>query len=120
MENLVRRACLADGEIDLEASIDCATDPRLQHQLQAADVAIVGWRGGDSPTVVRSLLEQRPTLRVLLIELAAADAVRYELRPEQTWLGPVSPAEIVRAVHEDEAHAGAWAMLTRSGGRGGG
>jgi hypothetical protein len=120
MENLVRRACLADGEIDLEPSVDCAADPRAQRRLDLADVAIVGLRGGDSRAVVQSMLQQRPKLRVMLIELAAADAILYELRPEQTWLGPVSPTEIVRAVHDDAAHAGTWAMLTQGGGGGSG
>jgi hypothetical protein len=112
MENLVRRACLADGQIDVETCIDWVTDARAQRHLHTADVAIIGLRGDDSWAGVRSVLEQRPVLRVLLIEVAAADAVLYELRPEQTWLGSVSPSDIVRAIHDDDAHARAWSTLS--------
>lgn len=114
----MRRACLADGEIDVEASLDCVADWQAERQLDGVDVAIVGQRAGESSAFVRAMLQERPMLRVMLIELADAHAVLWELRPEQTRLGPVSPTEIVRAVHDDEAHVVRWATLTQTSGRG--
>lgn len=118
MEDLVRRACLADGEIDVELSIDSVDELRTQLARCKPDVVIAAVRDGDASATVLAMLQLRPMLRVLLIALSGAVADLYELRPEQTRLGPVSPTEIVRAVRDDGAHAGAWAMMTNADLRG--
>lgn len=111
MEDLVRRACIADGAISVEESTASLDDLLPGLMTSPADVVIVGIRADDMPSIPRALLERRPRLRVLLVAMRDADAELYELRPHRARLGAVSPAEIVRAVRDDEAHDEAWTAL---------
>jgi DNA-binding NarL/FixJ family response regulator len=111
MEDLVRRACLADDSIEVVASTRSFDQMQLQLTNLAVDVMIAAVHGGDETTRSLAILAERPTMRVLLIAATGASADLYELRPHRTRLGPVSPAEIVRALHDDTEHAQAWASV---------
>lgn len=111
MEDLVRRACLADDSIDVVASTRSFDEMRMQLANRAVDVMIAAVQGGDETARSLAMLEARPTMRVLLIALNGAHADLYELRPHRTRLGPVSPAEIVRALQDAAAHTRAWASV---------
>lgn len=111
MEDLVRNACLADDSIEVVASTRSFDQMQLQLTNLAVDVMIAAVHGGDETVRSLAMLEQRPTMRVLLIAATGASADLYELRPQRTRLGPVSPAEIVRALHDNAEHAQAWASV---------
>jgi hypothetical protein len=69
-----------------------------------ADVVIIG---GDDPSLVAELLEQRPRLKVLSVAADARDSWLYALRSERVHLGGLSADSLVAAVRRSagaEAH----------------
>jgi DNA-binding NarL/FixJ family response regulator len=60
-----------------------------------ADVVIVG---GNDPSIVATLLEQHPRLKVLAVAADASRSWLYELKPERVQLGCLSAERLVAAV----------------------
>ena len=114
MDDLVRRACRADGGIEICASVAGAAGMQREISRSEVDVVIAGTTSADGAELSLALLTLRPSVRVLLIAGHDAVAELVELRPERTSLGAVAPADIVRIVHDDAAHTAAWAAIARS------
>lgn len=62
------------------------------------DFVVVGVEGEEPPDDCRRLLGEQPHVRVLGLEANAGTAYLYELRPEMSPLGEVSPDDVVAAM----------------------
>lgn len=112
MEELVRRACSSDPTVQLvERSV--GTLDAFLHETTPLNVdVVITCVDLNSASMSRALLDRHPSVRVLMIEKRDGEAMLYELRPFRTFLGPVSPVELMRAVKDDTAHTNAWSMLS--------
>lgn len=111
MEDLVRRACEVDDTIELGPSLASLEEMRLELRRREVDVVIAGVTHGDGAEMPLAVLELRPRARVLLVAVRDAVAELFELRPQRTRLGAVTPGDIRRAVGDDGVHATTWANL---------
>jgi DNA-binding NarL/FixJ family response regulator len=64
------------------------------------DVVVVGLEDGDLPRDCLELLFERPQMKVLGIEARDGRAWLYELRPEQSEIGEVSPDDVVDTIRD--------------------
>jgi DNA-binding NarL/FixJ family response regulator len=88
---------LAEAEADdleLVGVVHGSSVARKAERLRA-DVVIVG---GDDPSIVATLLEQQPRLKVLAVAADARRSWLYALRPERIQLGCLSAESLVAAV----------------------
>ena len=114
MDDLIRRACLAESDIDVAPSIRQIEEMRneLGHRpYDDIDVVIAGVSDRSATGLPRALLERHPRTRVLLLELHGGIGALYELIPHHERLGPMSPSEIVRVVRDDATRAEMWDEL---------
>ena len=111
MEDLVRRACMADGTIEIDDSIRTVEGLCAALGSRQLDAVIAGAIDGDTSPIPPATLQLQSTLRLLLITARDGVAELFELLPHRTRLGDVTPMEIVRAVQDDRRHASAWAAL---------
>ncbi|HEV8495440.1 MAG TPA: hypothetical protein VGQ56_01175 [Gemmatimonadaceae bacterium] len=114
MEDLVRRAFLAGGTIEVDRSIESIDDLRAELSRHRVDAIITSVAPGDMSPIPLAALQLQPRLRVVLITIDAGAGELIELRPQRTQLGEVTPSEIVRVVEDDGAHARTWADLVEA------
>jgi hypothetical protein len=62
------------------------------------DLLVLGIDGTELPEECGPTFAERPDMRVIGIELEAAEAVLYELRPHRISLGAVTPADLAIAI----------------------
>jgi hypothetical protein len=110
MQDLVRRACQADCEIEVGPSIESLSE-LTRDFMREIDVVIAGVRTREDADRALTVLALRPPVRVLLIAAQDGVAELFALRPQRTRLGAVTPADIVSAVRDTAPHAAAWAGL---------
>jgi DNA-binding NarL/FixJ family response regulator len=96
LRDLVRRAL--DSSDDIASTT--ATADALEEAVAAAkpDAVIVPLEDASLSGESRRFLEERARVRVLGLGLRDGRAVLYELRPERSELGEVSPDEFAQAV----------------------
>ena len=66
-----------------------------------ADVLVIGMENNQPPGVVSYVLEEYPSLRIILVNIGDQHGFLYELRPELIPIGEVSSPqfpEVIRAV----------------------
>jgi hypothetical protein len=110
-KDLVRRACLADGTIEIDVTIDSVAELCTELTHRRLDAVIAGATPGEMSPIPLAALQLQPTLRVLLITARDGVSELFELLPRRTRLGDLTPTEIIRAVRDDGAHATAWSGL---------
>jgi hypothetical protein len=69
-------------------------DLAIVAEVGEADVAVTELEGG----AVGDLLRDRPRLRVIALSADGREASSFELRPDETKLGEVSPAALLAAI----------------------
>lgn len=62
------------------------------------DVVLLGLPSGDVPPFYNELLYAHPTLRLLAVTGDGRSAYRYELRPQRSPVGEVSPQGLLDAI----------------------
>jgi hypothetical protein len=112
MEDLVRRACLAGGTIEVEVSVNTVDDLRAELSRRQVDAIIAAKTPNEMSLIPLTALQIQPTLRVVLITTDSGAGDLIELRPQRTHLGEITASEIVHVVNDDAAHVRSWAELT--------
>ena len=69
------------------------------------DVLIVGLDEYEPGDVYLDLLERRPRLRILALSGHGREAILWELRPQRTALGEISPETLLAAVAAEDWRA---------------
>ena len=69
------------------------------------DFVVVGVEGDEPPDDCRRLLAEQRHVRVLGLEASAGTGFLYELRPEMSPLGEVSPDDVVAAIRDGVTRA---------------
>lgn len=111
MEDLVRKACDADGEIEVGRSVADMAQLREEFMTHEVNVVIAATSRAGELAIPQAVFALQPQARVLLIEPDEAAGDVFELRPRLSRLGPLSPQDVVRAVCDDADHAKAWCAL---------
>jgi hypothetical protein len=87
------------GPDDLVAAVDSLS----------ANVVVFGSAANELPGSCRSLLERRPSVKVIVVGGDMRHTTLYELRPHRLPLGDVSPKDLVAAIRAAvAASAAAW------------
>jgi len=111
MEDLVRRACLAGGTVEVEVSVHTIDELRAELSRRRVDAIIAAKTPNEMSLMPLTALQIQPTLRVVLITTDSGVGDLIELRPQRTHLGEMTPSEIVHVVNDDAAHVRSWAEL---------
>jgi hypothetical protein len=102
LEQIIRRALERESELELVADGPPHTAAAAAGRL---DLVILVMPGAEAAARCRELLQRFPGLRALLVlEDARGDASLYQLRPTESRLGRLSPAELVQRIRE-QLHA---------------
>lgn len=88
-------------EPDMVIEGDYAADGDVRSAVRRADVDVL--ITGDGSAALdsepwRALLYEHPGLKVLVLEQSDGTAVLYEMRPQRTSLGEISPSSLVDAI----------------------
>jgi DNA-binding NarL/FixJ family response regulator len=62
------------------------------------DVLVLGSGGGNVPALCRALVQRRPALKVLAVEMDGRRTWLYEMRPHQTLIGEISPTALLDTI----------------------
>jgi DNA-binding NarL/FixJ family response regulator len=62
------------------------------------DVIVLGSDGAGTPALCRGLVQQRPALKVLAVQMDGRRTWLYEMRPHQTLIGEISPATLLDTI----------------------
>jgi DNA-binding NarL/FixJ family response regulator len=62
------------------------------------DVLVLGSDAADVPALCRGLVQQRPALKVLAVEMDGRRTWLYEMRPHQTLIGEISPGALLDTI----------------------
>jgi DNA-binding NarL/FixJ family response regulator len=62
------------------------------------DVIVIGSDGVGVPALCRGLVQQRPALKVLAVQMDGRRTWLYEMRPHQTLIGEISPATLLDTI----------------------
>lgn len=62
------------------------------------DVLVIGSGGANVPALCRGLVQQRPALKVLAVEMDGRRTWLYEMRPHQTLIGEISPTALLDTI----------------------
>jgi DNA-binding NarL/FixJ family response regulator len=99
VRDMVESAARRDPDVEVVGVLDHAD--ALGAATDDAEVIVVGVDQQRLPASCRALLDERAAgLRLLGIEAGGGGAYLYELRPRQSPLGELSPAEVVDAIKE--------------------
>jgi len=69
-----------------------------------ADIVVIGMENAEPPGVVSHLLDEYPTLGIIIVDVGNQRGFLYELRPELVPIGEVSSVhfpDVIRAVVRD-------------------
>jgi len=95
----ILRATIADHpDLELAGELVGHESPWDDPRTQTADVVLHGSGNGADQETARALLYATPRSRVFQLTASGADTYVYELRPERTFLGELSPQELVDAI----------------------
>ena len=94
LREIVRSVIVAEADLELVAEV---------HDPGALDKAIPRHRpdfviGHSAPHEIERLLEERPSMKVLQVDSTGRSSFLYELRPQRTALGEMSPARLLEAI----------------------
>jgi DNA-binding NarL/FixJ family response regulator len=70
-----------------------------------ADVVVIGMEDAQPPGIVSRLLDEDPSLRIIVVEANSQQGFLYQLRPELLPIGDVSSLgfrNVIRAVVQDQ------------------
>lgn len=73
-----------------------------------ADVVVIGMENAQPPGIVSHLLDEYPSLRIILVDVGEHRGFLYELRPELVPIGDMSSVQfpiVVRAAVRDRGGA---------------
>ena len=62
------------------------------------DVLVLGSNAADVASLCLGLVQQRPALKVLAVEMDGRRTWLYEMRPHQTLIGEISPATLLETI----------------------
>ena len=117
---IVADALRNEPDIELVGQLARGVDFEPLAARHLADVLIVGATEPHDPARAGRLLLEGSAARVVIIAMSGQDAVLYQLRPEKTLLGELSPqglieehigAEVVELYSTDPSHSDAMALL---------
>jgi hypothetical protein len=100
LNGIVREALRDQPDIELVTPVIVAGERSAR---EPADVLIVGSEELDDPGTAGRLLLGEGAARIVMITMRGDEAVLYQLRPEKTVLGELSPQGLVAAVRGDPA-----------------
>ncbi len=86
------------GQPDMEIVDELPQDQMLAEALMRTGVDVLIFAGDHDPTTLQRLLEELPRLKVLVVSADGRETALFELRPQRTPLGEVSPQTIVDAI----------------------
>ena len=87
-----------EAEPEMELVSERRSDPTLAGDTRAPDVVIVGTRRRDDLQRVEAILWRWPHSQVLTVTMDGHQASLYQLEPQQTELGELSPGELVNVI----------------------
>jgi hypothetical protein len=111
MEDLVRRACQMDDQIEVGPSIDNLSGLRAVFARGEVDVVISGITNEKDAVQALEALTLHPSARLLMISARGGVAELWVLRPQCMVLGSLTPADIVKAVRDSHAQTGTWSAF---------
>jgi DNA-binding NarL/FixJ family response regulator len=94
LREIIRSVVVAEADLELVAEVNDARSLDDAIPRHAPDVVI----GRSTSRDIERLLRDRPRLKVLQLDDAGRSTVLYELRPQRTALGEVSPARLLKAI----------------------
>jgi DNA-binding NarL/FixJ family response regulator len=94
LREIIRSVVVAEADLELVAEVDDAGSLEEALPRHAPDVVI----GHSTRRDIERLLGDRPRLKVLQVDDTGRSAILYELRPQRTALGEISPACLLRAI----------------------
>jgi hypothetical protein len=100
LEEIVRDVLASEDDLELAGATHSTTGLADEAERRGAEVLIVG---GDDAGCVRSLLRQKPWLKVIAVAGDERSARLYLLRPERVRVGPLSPESLTAAVRRGAA-----------------
>lgn len=63
-----------------------------------ADVVVIGMEDTEPPGIASHLLEEYPSLRIIVVDIDDQRAFRYELRPALVLIGEASSTQLPRII----------------------
>jgi len=103
--SLVREIAAESGRLEIVAVLDdeaALVDEVLRTE---PDVLIVGLDDYERVDLYLDLLESRPRLRILALTGQGRETILWELRPQRTALGEISPETLLAAVAAEDWRA---------------
>jgi DNA-binding NarL/FixJ family response regulator len=94
LRGIIRSVVVAEEDLEIVAEVTDAGSLDDAIPLYAPDVVI----GHSTRCDIERLLTDRPRLKVLQVDDTGRSTVLYELRPQRTVLGEVSPARLLNAI----------------------
>ncbi len=96
LREIIERAVA--GQPDMEIVDELPREDMLSEALTRAGANVMISAGEHDDVALQRLLEELPSLKVLVVSADGRDTALYELRPTRTPLGEVSPQTIVDAI----------------------
>jgi DNA-binding NarL/FixJ family response regulator len=100
MCDILEQGLRTQPELEVVGVLDSLSSLATEARRAQPDVLVLGVDGQQLPPECGPVFAQRPDLRVFAIELDAAEAALYELRPRRVPLGSVSPAALAVAIRD--------------------
>lgn len=96
--DIIAAAVSSQGDMETVGQLDDRRAVVSQASDAQADVVVIGLPDSDLPQECISLFEALPHLRVVGVAADGRRAFLYQLRPQRTSLGELSPDGLVRAI----------------------
>lgn len=103
LADILRDTISGHPDLELVGELIGRDSPWDELQGLSADVVLHGSDNGVDQVAARQLLYAAPRIRVFQLAARGADAYVYELRPHRTFLGELSPQELVDSIRSNAA-----------------
>ena len=96
--DIIKEVVTSEPDLQIVGQLAARVDLAGAVDQTRADVVVVGLRDHELPSDCLALFDSHPRTRLLGIAADGRRAFLYELRPQRTPLGEVSPAGLIEAI----------------------